>query len=228
MTAIGFEEEGLRDILEQKAATGYLRYVTERTYGQGRVIYTVECRASGGKVDFTGYYARLIPEGSREAVSQFFRCMNDYSDFHLREAYHLLCGRAVIKFRMVGEGPQVFIGEWNVLDNGQIRVVEDFDLREQLQQLPLVSGLGGEDGFRIIYGLIRGEVVTAELKNGTQTISACLIADPRQKSVRVVDSEGKPIRLHLQTGTHKPDPDNELKRKKTTTTKHRPGKGLKL
>ena len=225
LIGLGFEKDSMRAALTAQAHASYLRYVEEASFGNDRVIYTIECAFSRSTPDFRGYTARLLPAEGNAERSHFFSYTGDYHDIHSREAYNLLCGRAVIKFQIGSVQPTVFVGKWNILGPDGLRELPEFDFGAQLRAMPLSNGVGSDDGFRVIYQLIRGDRVPVTLDLQGIATAALLEADPSAGTVRVLTTEGRP--LDWKQGTQNPADEATEKRSRQRRDQHKRRQGPK-
>jgi len=142
----------------------------------------------------------------------YFPLNNGLADINTREAYHLLSGRAVLKFYQKADGPQRFYTNWNLYDKDKLITLPNYNLVLLLKNAGVKEATQDASGVQLIYDLIRGERPLVHIKKDNSEITVYIEADPRLKSLAVYDKDLNRIEIpglkkngphRHQTITHK-------------------------
>lgn len=135
----------------------------------------------------------------------FFDFEGPEKDLIVRQAYNLLCGRAVARVKNPTPDGSVGIG-WVTLDGNKQVEWPDFELGQSLRRIPFDPPLAASDADteQMISGLLMGEKVTAGIRYRGKHTSVKIEVNPEEKSLSVFGEDGR--RLILPAHHQKYDP----------------------
>lgn len=128
--------------------------------------------------------------------SHYFEIRSDQSDFHIREAFNLLSGRAVVKFLAAIDKPCNFYFRWAYLRDGQLVYTPHFNLGETLRKYFIEEAVHGPSK-ELLYHFIRGERLVAHTTINGQRTPVYIEADPAANGLRFFDLKGSRLQLTL-------------------------------
>lgn len=114
-----------------------------------------------------------------------FELSGGLTDITTREAYNLLSGRGVLMPDLNSNKPDVHIWDWKVLENGELKTVPNYDLKSELEKLPLPDLKDFLKGPQLIYDLIIGDRVPVKMEKDGKMEIVLMEADPKAQSVRL-------------------------------------------
>lgn len=119
--------------------------------------------------------------------SHYFQLKNDLTDVSTAEAYNLLSGRAVMKFRQVEDQQGDFKAEWKELSDGKLKPLPDYDFMAILKALPVPEAHSETTGSKLVYDLIKGDRVAVTFEENGKSSPVYLEANPRERTISVFD-----------------------------------------
>lgn len=119
-----------------------------------------------------------------------FPVTGQIDDIDLKEAYHLLQGRAVNKPEINSNGHLILPlkGQWLMAENGHLKEYADFDLRGAIEALPQVVQL--EKMRNILSKANSGQPIPAFLESDGGRIPGSLWVDPKKAGLKFIDMKG--------------------------------------
>ncbi|MFB9840930.1 hypothetical protein [Mucilaginibacter ginsenosidivorans] len=211
----GHENE-LRDKIQSEQPTFQLLHA--RDFGKDNVEAILNFRKSNTdeKYFFNSYEIKVKPDKAEESATQTFY-IGKANNYTLKEAYNLMCGRAVYKelekLDKVGEGEHVRYvpnGEkynaWVQLDfkntdesgNYKVKTFHEnygFDLQEALTKLPIKELNNEQDKQELMRSLEKGNRQFVTFLQDGNVENRYLQANPQYKTVTVFDAQQKRLRM---------------------------------
>lgn len=122
-----------------------------------------------------------------------FPLNKDFNDVDAAQAYNLLSGRAVLKFK--GQGLNWDPSHWVMLRDGELMQFPFFGLEPLLNKLPLVTPLNDFTSQELVAALANGGQSEVNLHLHGKEVRVFIRADPEHGQLAVFDAKMQPIRL---------------------------------
>lgn len=177
----------------------------QKDYGKDETAATLHFRKSDESDNyfFNRYNLMLKNDQHPDAIKQTFYISNKEDNITLKEAYNLMCGRAIHKELTNKEGEkynawqQLNFKETDAHGNFKLRPFNEnygFDLKDVLQNHPIKELLNETDSQRLIESLERGnrQSVTLTIQGKEQKVF--IEAAPQFKSLNFYEASGQRIR----------------------------------
>lgn len=211
----------LKEQIERQEPTFQLKYDHEFGKDQLQAVLNFRKSDQADRYFFNSYDITVKPHKEEESASQTFY-MGRANNYTVKEAYNMMCGRAVYKelekLEKVGEGSSARLepnGEkyhaWVQLDfkntdeRGNYKISSfhenyGFNLKDALAKLPIQQLNNEKDQAELVRSLEKGnrQFVTF-IKDGV-TENRYLQANPQYKTVTVFDANMKRLRLDQPDG----------------------------
>jgi hypothetical protein len=222
--------------MEQQLKQGNRDFTLPVSYGVSgneRMDYLLHFKNSfDGKCHFESYKATLISQDkTTDEKRQVFENQQG-KNYSADQAYQLLSGRSI----------KDTSGSWQKLDfndkdaNGNYRHKHfngnyGFDLRKEMQKLPIEQNQSNNGLQRLINRLQNGERVDVMLNINGKIEKYGLEANPQKKEVGIIDGSGRHLTLQeLKSGSKPENKASNVRRlvpQKTNTQARRNGKAIK-
>lgn len=191
-------DKSLQDKIRQKPETFILDYQTN--YGKDKVEaqlnFSQSKREDSDMYFFNSYKVMLKRDGQSDMQQQFY--INPGNNITLKEAYNLMCGRAVNKNLRNKEGKayntwvQLDFKQANDKGNYSLKYYNEnygYDLDTALQKYPIKELQRDDYKVNLEESLKKGNPVSATLTHeGKEDQKVYVVANPRFKSVILFDS----------------------------------------
>lgn len=179
----------------------------QKDYGKDETAATLHFRKSDESdiYFFNRYNLMLKNDQHPYTIKQTFYIGNKEDNITLKEAYNLMCGRAIFKEKINKEGEkynawqQLNFKETDAHGNFKVRAFNEsygFDLSAVLQNHPIKELQNATDGQRLIESLERGnrQSVTLTIQGKEQKVF--IEAAPQFKSLNFHEASGQRIRTN--------------------------------
>lgn len=188
----------LKEKIQQQPETFSLNYQTE--YGKDKVDVALHFSQSkqedSNMYFFNSYKVNLKREGESDMEQQFY--INKGSNITLKEAYNLMCGRAVNKNLTNREGElyntwlQIDFKQTNDKGNYQLKYFNEnygYNLEDALGKYPLKELEREDYKATLVESLKKGNPASATLvREGMEDQKVYAVANPKFKSIILYDS----------------------------------------
>lgn len=138
----------------------------------------------------------IFPEhtSSLPVTSYYFELNGSFADFHTRQSYNLLCGRAVVKFEQSIDRPLTFLPRWAIIQKGNLIYLPEYGFGTKIKELGLHEMKISYSGLPLLDDLIRGERCLVHLTSVGRIIPVYLETDPLNQGFRFYDFKGNRVK----------------------------------
>ena len=226
----GFENEKLYGQLEASLAKGLPEFAleTKSAYGKDEVDFKIHFRKGNDEnYRMTKFDARMKNGEGEERKQTFYNSRNMSTTS--KEAYNLLCGRAVNKTLTNKEGEkynawvQLKMGETDKYGNYPIQKYNEkwgFKLEAQLNKLPIHGLENSDDKAKLISSLNKGNSHMVYIDVDGNKEQVYLQANPSERKIDVHDKDMKPVQLMTQKEKYSAAKTEEMKSDQTQAKKN--------
>ena len=213
LRGLGFTADKLKDPLQKALAAGDREFtlsspeVFKTARGEKKIVFKLNYKRGESKVFLNSF------EGTADGEQNNFRVrLSTGRAFTAKEVLNLLEGRAVYREGIVNKEGLRY-NAWNAIDfakpkDGQrqeLAIFTDgygFDLREKIEQLPIVGIMNENAKEALLKSLKKGneQFVTVTTGNGEERLY--IAADPRFKAIQVKDENGHRVEQGILGTSH--------------------------
>jgi hypothetical protein len=199
MEELGFLDLEMHAYLDKRWEANKMIYSVQEFVGKDELIFEARFlkNQESGVHELRGFKAMLLQKGIG-ITEAFFPFRDSLTDITVQDAYHLLQGRAVMKFNAEDDSRALpHKCYWTALKNGKLREIPEYDFSSQLIAMGIQELSSARTGPPLLYDFMAGERVGVHLNGYMGLTRGYVQADPLNKGIRLFDENHREVKQEL-------------------------------